>query len=49
MIILLGQSVQDSVAGEDVYTAFVVRMGLFMAVTVYACLMLLIFEQRRRA
>jgi hypothetical protein len=49
MIILLGQSVQDSVAGEDVYTAFMVRMGLFVAVTVYACLMLLIFEQRRRA
>ncbi|WP_168788334.1 DUF2955 domain-containing protein [Paraburkholderia aromaticivorans] len=46
MIILLGQSVQDSVAGKDVYTAFAVRMGLFLAVTVYACLMLLIFEQR---
>ncbi|MEX3935350.1 DUF2955 domain-containing protein [Paraburkholderia phymatum] len=49
MIILLGQSVQDSVAGKDVYTAFAVRMGLFLAVTVYACLMLLLFEQRRRA
>ncbi|RQH07032.1 DUF2955 domain-containing protein [Paraburkholderia dinghuensis] len=49
MIILLGQSVQDSVAGKDVYTAFAVRMGLFLAVTVYACLMLLIFEQRRGA
>ncbi|MFP3566027.1 DUF2955 domain-containing protein [Paraburkholderia sp. SIMBA_030] len=48
MIILLGQSVQDSVAGKDVYSAFVVRLGLFVAVTVYACLMLLIFEQRRR-
>ncbi|MCC8401581.1 DUF2955 domain-containing protein [Paraburkholderia sp. MMS20-SJTN17] len=48
MIILLGQSVQDSVAGKDVYTAFAVRMGLFLAVTVYACLMLLLFEQRRR-
>jgi hypothetical protein len=47
MIILLGQSVQDSVAGKDVYTAFAVRMGLFLAVTVYACLMLLIFERRR--
>ncbi|HZZ11492.1 MAG TPA: DUF2955 domain-containing protein [Paraburkholderia sp.] len=46
MIILLGQSVQDSIAGKDVYTAFVVRLGLFVAVTVYACLMLLIFEQR---
>ncbi len=49
MIILLGQSVQDSAAGKDVYTAFAVRMGLFVAVTVYACLMLLILEQRRRA
>ncbi|WP_233850198.1 DUF2955 domain-containing protein [Paraburkholderia sp. HD33-4] len=48
MIILLGQSVQDSVAGKDVYTAFAVRMGLFLAVTVYACLMLLLFEQHRR-
>ena len=47
MIILLGQSVQDSVAGKDVYTAFAVRMGLFLAVTAYACLMLLLFEQRR--
>jgi hypothetical protein len=49
MIILLGQSVQDSAAGKDVYTAFAVRMGLFLAVTAYACLMLLIFEQRRGA
>jgi hypothetical protein len=48
MIILLGQSVQDSAAGKDVYTAFAVRMGLFLAVTAYACLTLLIFEQRRR-
>ena len=48
MIILLGQSVQDSAAGKDVYTAFAVRMGLFLAVTLYACLMLLIFEQRSR-
>jgi len=47
MIILLGQSVQDSVAGKDVYTAFAVRMGLFLAVTAYACLMLVLFEQRR--
>jgi hypothetical protein len=48
MIILLGQSVQDSVAGKDVYSAFAVRMGLFVAVTVYACLMLWLFEQRSR-
>jgi hypothetical protein len=49
MIILLGQSVQDSMAGKDVYRAFAVRMGLFLAVTVYACLMLQIFEPRQRA
>ncbi|ALL69301.1 putative Membrane protein [Paraburkholderia caribensis MBA4] len=48
MIILLGQSVQDSVAGKDVYTAFAVRMGLFLAVTVYACLMLQLFDRYGR-
>ncbi|MBT8768268.1 DUF2955 domain-containing protein [Metapseudomonas boanensis] len=37
LIILLGQSVQDSASGKDVYTAFFVRMGLFIAVTLYAC------------
>jgi hypothetical protein len=46
MIILLGQSVQDSAAGKDVYRAFAVRMALFLAVTAYACLMLQIFERR---
>jgi hypothetical protein len=48
LIILLGQSVQDSVAGKDVYTAFAVRMGLFIAVTLYACLMLHLLEQKPR-
>ena len=33
---------------KDVYKAFAVRMGLFVAVAVYACLMLRIFERRRR-
>ncbi|SAL80553.1 hypothetical protein AWB74_05746 [Caballeronia arvi] len=47
MIILLGQSVQDSVAGKDVYTAFAVRMGLFLVVTLYACLMLVIVDRPR--
>ncbi|MHC8412561.1 DUF2955 domain-containing protein [Pseudomonas sp. Hz4] len=46
MIILLGQSVQDSVAGKDVYTAFAVRMGLFLAVTLYTCLMINLLDQR---
>ncbi|BCX68172.1 DUF2955 domain-containing protein [Pseudomonas izuensis] len=46
LIILLGQSVQDSAAGKDVYTAFAVRMGLFIAVTLYACLMVHLLDQR---
>ena len=45
MIILLGQSVQDSAAGKDVYTAFAVRMGLFIVVTLYACLMVHLLDQ----
>ncbi len=36
MLILLGSAVQDSANGKDVYQAFAVRMGLFVAVTVYA-------------
>lgn len=48
LIILLGQSVQDSEAGKDVYTAFAVRMGLFILVTLYACLMVHLLDQRRR-
>lgn len=47
LIILLGQSVQDSIAGKDVYTAFAVRMGLFILVTLYACLMVHIVDQRQ--
>jgi hypothetical protein len=46
LIILLGQSVQDSAAGKDVYRAFAVRMGLFLAVTAYAWLMLQLFDKR---
>lgn len=48
LIILLGQSVQDSVAGKDVYTAFAVRMGLFIVVTLYACLMVHLLDQQRQ-
>lgn len=47
LIILLGQSVQDSLAGKDVYTAFVVRMGLFIGVTLYACLMVHLLDLRK--
>ncbi|WER47538.1 DUF2955 domain-containing protein [Cupriavidus sp. WKF15] len=49
LIILLGQSVEDSAAGKDVYHAFAVRMGLFIGVTLYACLMLELLEQRSSA
>jgi hypothetical protein len=47
LIILLGQSVQDSAAGKDVYTAFAVRMSLFIVVTLYAVLMVHLLEQRK--
>lgn len=47
MIILLGQSVADSAAGKDVYQAFMVRMGLFVGVSLYACLMLALLDVRR--
>ena len=46
MIILLGQSVQDS-AGKDVYTCVRGAHGAFLAVTLYACLMLQIFDRPR--
>ena len=36
MLILLGPAVEDSANGKDVYAAFAVRMGLFVAVTLYA-------------
>jgi hypothetical protein len=48
LIILLGQSAQDSVVGKDVYTAFAVRMGLFIAVSLYASLVLQLLDQPRR-
>lgn len=47
MIILLGQSVQDSANGKDVYAAFAVRMGLFTAVTLYACAAIYLIDSRR--
>lgn len=52
MLILLGPAVEDSANGKDVYAAFAVRIGLFMAVTAYAWLALATLEhlrhQRRR-
>jgi len=49
LVILLGQSVQDSIAGKDVYTAFAVRMGLFIAIALYACLMLQVLTRAKPA
>ncbi len=51
MLILLGLSVQDSANGQDVYHAFAVRMSLFIAISLYAGLMvhlLASLRQRRR-
>jgi len=47
MLILLGPAVEDSDSGKDVYTAFLVRMGLFVAVTLYAWLAVYILEYLR--
>lgn len=46
MIILLGQSVADSAAGKDVYQAFLVRMGLFIGLSLYAWLMIALLDRR---
>jgi len=47
MLILLGPAVEDSDSGKDVYAAFLVRMGLFIAVTGYAWLAVYVLEQLR--
>ncbi|MDP9712470.1 UNVERIFIED_ORG: hypothetical protein J2X80_004581 [Pseudomonas fluorescens] len=49
MIILLGQSVEDSAAGKDVYTAFAVRMGLFILVTLYSGVMMHLLVAHRES
>lgn len=46
-LILLGSAVQDSETGKDVYKAFAVRMGLFVAVTGYAWLAIDLLERYR--
>jgi hypothetical protein len=51
MLILLGSAVEDSANGEDVHTAFAVRMGLFVALTLYAWMAIALLEflrDRRR-
>ncbi|MEM9624464.1 MAG: DUF2955 domain-containing protein [Pseudomonadota bacterium] len=47
MFILLGPAVQDSASGNDVYQAFAVRLGLFIAVTLYAWLAITLLERLR--
>ena len=47
MLILLGPAVEDSANGNDVYSAFAVRMGLFVGVTVYACCAVYLLELLR--
>ena len=48
MIILLGLSVEDSANGKDVYSAFAVRMGLFIAISLYAWLMVYLLDHYRQ-
>ena len=48
MLLLLGQSVEDSASGKDVYTAFALRMGLFLAVTLYASAAVYLIDRRRQ-
>ena len=36
MLILVGPAVNDSANGKESYQAFAVRIGLFVAVTLYA-------------
>lgn len=47
MLILLGPAVEDSATGKDVYMAFVMRMSLFIVVTLYAWLAIYALEQLR--
>ncbi len=47
LLILIGPAVTDSANGKDPYKAFAVRMGLFVAVTIYAWLALVFLEWLR--
>ena len=48
MLLLLGQSVQDSATSKDALSAFAVRMALFMAVTLYACAAVYLIDRYRQ-
>ncbi len=47
LFILLGPAVEDSASGKDVYAAFSVRFGLFVAVTLYAWVAVYLLEYLR--
>ena len=47
LLILLGPAVEDSANGKDVYAAFATRMGLFIAVTLYAWFAIAVLEHLR--
>ena len=47
MLIVVGPAVEDSADGKDVYAAFFSRMGLFIAVTLYAWLAVEFLEYLR--
>jgi hypothetical protein len=47
MLILVGPAVEDSATGKDVEAAFVTRMALFVAVTLYACSAVYVLERLR--
>jgi len=47
MLILLGPAVEDTANGKDVQAAFVTRMSLFVAVTLYAWAAVYLLEQWR--
>ena len=47
MLIMLGPAVEDSAGGDDVYAAFLSRLGLFIAVTLYAWLAVYFLEYLR--
>lgn len=48
LFILVGPAVEDTVNGKDPYAASAVRIALFIGVTVYAWMMLVLLESLRR-
>ncbi len=45
MLILIGPAVEDSANGKDVYAAFAVRLSLFLLVSIYAWLAVLLLDR----